>query len=327
MNIKSFILIFFAGTVLVSACQKNTDVFIPAPGQLNGPDTTWSASVTASSQLSFLKNNLLVQPYVDSFEVNASAATITTVPGLIINFPPNCCLNSAGQPVTGRVQVEVQVSKKKGDMIRQNKPSTYNDSLLTTAGQIFIRLKKDGQSLQLASNAKVQIYYIDLPSNSQMKLFAGDETSTFGYNWLPVPVSSNDSVAVSIQAYGITTRHLGWISLANLYDGNNLGLVKVIADIPAYFTNANTTAFAVFKDFRSVAALHADINTRKFISSRLPVGKQFIMLVISKLGDDYYLGYESATTQAQASNAINQTVHIVPVKKSFAEILSFLNSL
>jgi hypothetical protein len=51
------------------------------------------------------------------------------------------------------------------------------------------------------------------------------------------------------------------------------------------------------------------------------------VVVISKLGDDYYLGYESAVTQAAPANQAAQQVHIVPVKKSLPEILSYLSTL
>ncbi len=326
MKIKSLLSIFFAAAFLLNACQKNTDIFIPDAGQLNGPDTVWTNAVNSSIQINSLKNNLLITPYVDSFEVNATVATVTSLPGLIVSFPPHCCVNAAGQAVTGRVQVELQIIKKKGDMVRLNKATTYNDSLLTTAGHIFIRLKKDTQQLQLAPGIKFHIRYIDLPINTQMKLFAGEELNSY-YNWLPIPPAAKDSIIFSTQGYDIYTSHLGWISISNIYDGNNLGFVKVVADIPAYFTNANTTAFAVFKDFRSVAAMRADVSSRKFVSNRLPVGKQITLVVISKLGDDYYLGTESATTQAQATGSANQAVRVAPVKKSFAEILSYLNSL
>ena len=40
MNIKAFIFVLFAGGLLLNACQKNTDIFIP-DRQTNGPDTNW----------------------------------------------------------------------------------------------------------------------------------------------------------------------------------------------------------------------------------------------------------------------------------------------
>jgi hypothetical protein len=328
MKIKAFISILFAGSLFLNACQKNIDIFVPDPGQLNGPDTSWQNTVTATMPVSILKNNLSQEPvYLDSITVNASIASVLTPFGIQVNFPPNCCATSAGQPVTGRVQVEIMVIKKKGDMIRLNKPSTYNDSLLVTAGQIFIQLKKDGQILQLAPGVRINIRYVDLPVNPQMKFFIGDETNTQHFNWLPTPTPSLDTIIMGTQNYELYTKRQRWISLATLFDVNiTTPRVSVSADIAPYFTNANTTAFTVFKDVRSVVAMKADLSTRKFITGKLPVGKQVTVVVISKQAGDYYLGYESAVTQIPASNTL-QHVRVVPIKKSLPEILAYLSTL
>ena len=77
MKIKSLLSIFFAAAFLLNACQKNTDIFIPDAGQLNGPDTAWTIAINSSIQINSLKSNLLIKPFVDSFEVNANVATVT----------------------------------------------------------------------------------------------------------------------------------------------------------------------------------------------------------------------------------------------------------
>jgi hypothetical protein len=327
MNKKIIILVLFAGGLFLNACQKDMDIFVPDAGQLNGPDTTWQTTISASMPVSVIKNSLLTEPYLDSINVNANIATIATPFGVQVNFPPNCCVNAASQPVTGKVDVEIQVVKKKGDMIRLDKPSTYNDSMLITAGQIFIRLKKAGQPLQLAPGIRYNINYVDLPTNPQVKFFIGDESNTQAFNWLPTPEPNIDSIFITPQSYQVYTRRLRWISIAQQVELNTVAKVSVAADMASYFTNANSIAFTVFKDLRSVVAMRPELATRKFITGKLPVGKAITVVVISKQGDDYYLGYESAVTQTSSSNPAVQQVHIVPIKKSLAEILSFLNSL
>jgi hypothetical protein len=329
MKIKAFILILFAGGLLLTSCQKDIDIFVPDPGQLNAPDTSWQNTVTASMPVSILKTNLWQEPvYLDSFTVNANIATVSTPFGIQVNFPPNCCVTGAGQPVTGKVQVEIMAVKKKGDMIRLNKPSTWNDSMLVTAGQIFIQLKKDGQILQLAPGIRINIHYVDLPINPQMKFFIGDETNAQHFNWLPTPTPSLDTIVMGTQNYEIYTKQQRWISLATLFDANITSpKVKVTVDMVPYFTNANTVAFTVFKDVRSVVAMPADLSSRTFMTGKLPVGKQITVVVISKQGDDYYLGYESAVTQIPGSNVFIQHVRVVPIKKSLPEILAYLSTL
>lgn len=327
MNKKIIILVLFAGGLLLNACQKDIDVFVPDAGQLNGPDTSWQTTISASMPVSALKNSLLTEPYLDSINVNANIATVATPFGLQVNFPPNCCVTAASQPVTGKVDVEIQFVKKKGDMIRLDKPSTYNDSMLITAGQIFIRLKKAGQPLQLAPGIRYNINYVDLPTNPQVKFFIGEETNTQAFNWLPTPEPNIDTIIINPQSYQVYTRRLRWISIAQQVELNTVAKVSVAADMASYFTNANTIAFTVFKDLRSVIAMHPELGIRKFITGKLPVGKAITVVVISKQGNDYYLGYESGVTQTSSSNPAVQQVHIVPIKKSLAEILSYLNTL
>jgi hypothetical protein len=327
MNKKIIILVLFAGGLFLNACQKDIDIFVPDAGQLNGPDTTWQNTVTASMPVSVLKNSLLMEPYLDTINVNANIATVVTPFGMQVNFPPNCCVTAASQPVAGKVDVEIQVVKKKGDMIRLDKPSTYNDSMLITAGQIFIRLKKAGQPLQLAPGIRYNINYVDLPTNPQVKFFMGDETNTQAFNWLPTPEPNIDTIIITPQTYQVYARRLRWISIAQQVEINTAAKVSVAADMESYFTNANTIAFTVFKDLRSVIDMRPDVSTRKFIAGKLPVGKAITVVVISKQGDDYYLGYESTVTQNSSPNPTVQQVHVVPIKRSLAEILSYLDAL
>lgn len=326
MKRKTIIHVLIAGAFFLSACQKNTDIFVPDPGQLNGPDTTWQSSVTATMPVSKLKASLLIEPYIDSIFVTGNIASVLTPSGLQVTFPPNSCVNNAGQFITGRVQVELMLIKKKGDMIRLSRPTTSNDSLLVSAGEIFIRLKKDGQAVQLAPGVKINIRYVDIPTNLLMKFFAGDETNTERFNWRPNPDLANNFINIGTQAYEIYTNHLHWINVAYVFDLNSTAKVNVVAGLAPYFTNANTVAFTVFKDFRSVAGMYGNINTRKFSTGKLPVGKAITVVVISKQGNDYFLGYESTVTQIAAGNT-SQTIPVKPIKKSLPEILAYLSTL
>ena len=210
-------------------------------------------------------------------------------------------------------------------MIRLSKPTTYNDSLLVSAGEIFISLKKNGQAVQLAPGVKINIHYIDNPTNQLMKFFAGEETNPERFNWKP-NTDSNNFINIGTQAYEIYTNHLRWINVAYVFDLNSVAKVNIVAGLAPYFTNANTVAFTVFKDFRSVAGMYGNTNTRKFSTGKLPVSKAITVVVISKQGNDYFLGHESAITQIIAGNIL-QTIPVKPIKKSLPEILTYLSTL
>lgn len=327
MNRRIIIYFLIAGSLVLNACRKNTDLFVPDPGQYSGPDTTWQPVITVTMPVTELKNSLQLPTYFDSIEVNSNIATINTPYGVQVTFPPNSCITASGSPIAGKVYAEILVLKKKGDMIRMNKPTTYGDSLLVSAGEIFVRIKKDGVPVFLAPNAKINIRYVDLPTNPAMKLFFGDESNPQLFNWLANTDPQNNFVTAGTQAYEVYTNHLRWLNIGYNLTTVSTPTVKVAAELAPYFTNTNTIAFAALKDLRSVAAMPGNLSEKKFISSGLPVGKAITVIVISKQANDYYLGYESAITAAAPSGIQYQVVPVRPVKKSLLEIVNFLNTL
>ena len=328
MNMKhKIIAIFLITGITLSACQKNSDIFVPDPGQPNGMDTSWYSSITPTMPVSLLKNALSYGYYGDSIQVGNTPTYLTTPFGLLCYFPANCCVNGIGQSVTGTVQVEILLIKKKGDMIRLDRPTISGGRLLISGGEIFIRLKKAGQELSLAPNVKLNLRYPDLPLLPNMKLFSGDESNPVQYNWLPITDLQNNSVAITTQNYEIQTNRTRWINNAYMVDTVGIAQVKVSASLASNLTNANTVAFAVFKDHRAVVPMVPDLATRKFTSIKLPVGKEITVVVISRQGNDYFLGTKTIVTATQAANSTNQSAPVTPVIKSLSSVIDFLNTL
>ena len=330
MNKKTVPLLLIAGALFLNACQKNTDIFVPDPGQLNAPDTAWVNTVTSAMPVIVLQNTLQLQTELvkDSFEVNNTAATITASNGVQLGFPPLSCVTTAGLAVTGKVFVELLLIKKKGDMVLLNKPTTSNGSMLVSGGEIFISLKKDGKDLLLAPNARVYIRYADFPTNPNMKLFFGDESNLQQFNWVPNTNNNTDSVIAGPQVYEMFTSHLRWINVDYFYDTANITRTTVSAQLPSNYTNANTSTFLVFKDLRSVLRMNADVPEKRFISGKVPNGKVATVVAISKQGNDYFLGKETITTGITVTPATNnQKVLLNPVKASLADIKAYLTTL
>ncbi|GAB2838604.1 hypothetical protein [Ferruginibacter profundus] len=325
MNKKIVTILLIGAAFFLNACQKNTDIFVPDAGQLNGADTTWSTSVPTSAPVFSLQSSLLSEPVRDSFEINANTVSITASNGLQITFPPLSCVTLAGLPVTGKVYVEARLVKAKGDMILLNKPTTSNGSMLVSGGEIFISISKNGQLLQLAPNVKIYLRYADAPTSQQMKLFFGDESVPGQFNW--IPNTSTDTIGIGSQFYEIATSHLRWINCDYFYDTAAITRSQVSASLPSNYTNANTTAFLVFKDFRSVLRMNADVPERRFISGKVPNGKAAVVVVISKQGNDYFLGKETISTGVNASANNVQKVPVTPVKTSLADIRAYLATL
>jgi hypothetical protein len=328
MNRKFLILSILSSCIFFTACQKDIDIFVPDAGQFNGADTSWYSTVSTTMPVAALQTSLLAEPIKDSIEISATnIAYLTTAAGIQCSFPPLCCVNGAGLAVTGKIQVELSVIKKKGDMVLMNKPTTSNNRMLVSAAEIFVRLKKDGQEVNLAPGAKINIRYADFPVNTSMKLFFGEEPASGQFNWVPNADSINNFVSYGQQVYEITTNHLRWINLDYFYDTTGIGRTAVSVKLPSNYTNANTTAFLVFKEIKSVLRMNAEVNEKRFISGKVPNGKTAWVVVMSKQGNDYFFSKESITTGANVTTTGVQSLSLTPVKSSLADIKAWLATL
>ncbi len=328
MNRKLLIGLLIIMGFFLNACQKNVDLFVPDPGQINGPDTSWYSSITPTMPVSSLNSNLLFNPYTDSIQVNGSNAYITTPFGLQCGFPPHCCVGSSGQVISGTVKVDLLFINKKGDIIRLGKPTSSNGRLLVSTGEIFLRFTQNNQVLQLAPNARIVYRYPEIMNATvPLKIFNGDESVPQHFNWLPNTDIVNNTATVAVPNIEIQTNHIAWLTAGYLYDTAGITRVSVAANLASNFTNANTTAWVVFKDFRSVVSMNAEIGARKFISDKLPVGKAITVVVISKQGNDYFLGFVNTVTGGTAAGTTTQLVNITPIKRSLADINYFLDTL
>lgn len=327
MNKKIVAILFITAGLLLNACKKNSDIFVPDPGQLSGPDTGWYASITSTMPVSLLKNDLAIPVYSDTITVNANNAYVQTPFGLQCGFPPNCCVTSTGQTVSGTVRVDLMLIKKRGDMIRMNKPTISNGQLLLCGGQVFVRLVKDNQELRLAPNARIALKFPDSPTSFFMKFFSGDESNPQQFNWLPNNDFVNNTVGITTQNYEIQTNKLKWVSVDTTFDTAGIPQVKITAGLDPQFTNANTIGFVAFKDIRSVVPMIPDLATRKFSSMRLPPGKEVTVVVISRQGNDYFMDHKTFVILNAASSPTGQLVQVKPVITSLAAIKSYLDSL
>ncbi|MEO6489214.1 MAG: hypothetical protein ABIO04_04665 [Ferruginibacter sp.] len=321
---KTFFLLLIAAFSFTS-CQKDLDVLVVDP--VLGPDSTWYDAISPSMPVVGLKNSLLLDIHQDSFIMNTTATAFTASSGLQLLFTPASLLTSAGMPALGEIKVESYLLKKKGDMIRMGTPTTSDGKVLVSGGELYVRLLKDGAELQVSQNSHVNISYADTGLSSQMELFYGDATNSSGFNWLPNADSSNFVIPTTVQTYQLLTNRLHWINCDYFYDTSNAFQTTVSAVLPSNYTNANTIAYIVFSDIRSVIAMNGNSFTRKFSSGKLPVNKSITMVIISKQGDNYFLGHQQAITTGTPGAISVQEITVTPVITSANDIKTYLDSL
>jgi hypothetical protein len=328
MATKKLIYSLFITFVFLSSCQKDIEVFVPNPGQLAGPDSTWYNTITNTLPVVALKNKLLNNIHKDSFVLNNNAVTLTTALGLQCTFVPGTLINTNNVPVTGKIYLETHLLRKKGDLIKMGKPTASIDRMLVSGGAYFIKLYTDSSVLQLSQNGHMYVRYNDPPVSVFMRVFNGVETNTGSFTWLQSLDTLNNRVTVLNQSYEILFNRLGWISCDYFYDTTSAPRTTVSAVLPSYFTNANSVAYTVFNDMRSVIGMYGNAITRKFSTGKLPSNKPITVIIISKLGDDYYLGHEQTLTVSPSAGTIgNQMVNVMPVKTSLDNIKAYLDGL
>lgn len=310
--------------VLFTACTKEaSNEFIMDPANPQN-DTTWATStVDDNAPVNKLIESLALPYLVDSFDIVTGGVLHCDNNGQI-NMPANCL----EQPVTGKVKVEYLYLKTKGDMVRYAKPTVSNNRLLISGGAFFLKVSKDGNNYQLAANAKIKILYTNPSPDNVMQLFYGDTTvnSLDGFTWQP----SNDSSGVTTwrqeDSSGVTTgyqllsKKFGWINCDKFAD-TSVTRTRLVDTLPVNFTNKNTAVFAVFKEQWSVLRLYADAANKYFYADNIPVGSKIILLSISKVGDDFYLGSKEVTVTANAIEGLE------PQITTMDNISSFIDSL
>ena len=315
-------------SVALSACQKDIDQFVPDPS--TGSDT-WYNTINNTMPVADLKTSLQLPIYKDSFELMTSPATVMTGSGLQCYFSPGSVVTNANVPVIGKVFIETHLLKTKGDIIKMGTPTVSDGKLLVSGGELFIRLTQNGNELQLSQQPQNSHYYIsfgDPQPSALMKLFNGDGTNPGSFNWIPDQDTSNLVSTQVALTYSIKTNQLHWINCDHFYDTTGIPQTIVSANLPASYTNANSIAFISFNDIRSVVGMYGNVVTRKFSSGRLPANKSITVVVISKQGNDYFLGHQQSLTTGSSTGTINnQEVTVTPVITSLDNIKAYLDTL
>lgn len=314
--------LLMASLFLVS-CKKDSDVFVPDTGQINGPDTNWFNNVSPGMPVSLLNNALQLPLQSDSVDNSAVNTTRVFPSGLRCTFPYNGFVLPGSTSTIGKFQVDALLLKSKGDMVRAGASTVSNGRLLVSGGAFYLKATKNGSELQLAPNAAVNTLIPDLTAQQNMRLYFGDDFDHESINWIPDNDPRNH-LSINSQGYEVLSNKLEWFQCGYVYD-STAARITVMTDLPSNYTNANTNAYLVFSNIHSVVKLKADPSLRRFYSNLIPVGNAATLVVISRQGNDYFLGYQGFTTSNAGTNV--QLVKVKPVISTLAIIKQFLASL
>lgn len=306
-----------------SSCQKDVDDIVR---QSTLPDTIWHNNITPGMPISNLKAVLNPGVEIDTFSINPGAvSTYTTTAGLRVNIIPGMLLNT-GQSATGLVKITSRLLLSKGDLIRADKPTVSNGRVLVSGGVMYVRLYQDEVPLTASTSMPLMLEYAGSPLDQSMGLFYGDSSVASTFNWLPAQDSMSNPVQIFGQNYRIYASHLGWINCDKFYDTSNIPQSKLALDLPSNYTNANSAAFVVFKNKRTVIELYGDAGTMQFRSGNLPAGEEITVVVLSMQGNDYFYGQTDAVIPSQSTGNY-QTISLTPTITTLGVIENKLSAL
>jgi hypothetical protein len=317
--------------LLLASCKKDSIIFIPDPGQ--ELDSAWVTTINADSKISELIKSILPPPPVaDTVELLLKDTTIIRRELFDIIIPEGALKGAGATDITGKVAYNFFLLQKKGDFIRLQQSTINNDRfLLNSGGGFFIRFFRGSEELNIVPGKNIIVRFNDPLPLQNMKVFYGAESIVS-----PTPVNTSSGWSVSLNStyvkpvqrkfnnvasygYEVATDKLRWVNAAlNLSTGT--GTVNISVYVPDLFSNANTQAFIVFKEFRTIVKLTGEPGSRKFIAPNIPANKSAMIVTISKIAGDYFLGTQEIITT-------DKPIEVKPLKGGLDRITGFLNTL
>ena len=126
----------------------------------------------------------------------------------------------------------------------------------------------------------------------------------------------SNTVESANYGYNIKSNQLQWVNCGRFYgDTTNANKTTLAITLPPNLTNANTLAYVVVNNMRSVIPMVGIVATKEFVATKIAAGLNVTIVTISKDGNFYYLGQQTASYCCTAVRLSHLT--IVPVK-SFA---------
>ena len=325
------IIYILCGTILIlTSCKKDSIVFIPDPGyQL---DSAWVNTISDQSKIAeCLKNVYPPPPHTDTTEIFLSETTFIRKELFDIIIPPGTLKGSSGD-ITGKVNYNFFLLQKKGDFIRLQQSTINNEYfLLQSGGGFFIRFFRGTEELNLVPGKNLIVRYNDPQPLQNMRVFYGTDNIV---TTTPVNTSSGWTISstsayvkpvqrkfnsTSSYGYEVSTDKLRWIN-TGLNLSTSSGLVNLSVYVHDLFSNANTQAYLVFKDSRTILKLNGDAGSKKFTAPNIPLNKSAVVITISKVAQDYFLGTQDIITS-------DKPVEVKPIIGGLDRIINYLNTL
>lgn len=314
--------------LLLQACSKDSDIFVPDPVQADPVDSSWKIFITDTMPVSVLERAIQLNPSTDTQTVQFGTPTVfVTADGIQVRVDAGTLTQGGGTVATGLLQAQIYWLKKKGDFIRAG-VSTQNSAgeLLRFRSATSLNILKGSNSLQLLPGNVASVTLPMMPNSEVLSLQYRNQPDPLTFSWMNNPNPQQNFHTPGTLSYQIQTQLLGWMGLARPVLMNN-SPARVEVQLPARFTNGNSAAWIMLQDGNTVCRMQADVAGRKFRSQAMPGGVPITVVLISLQQGQYYYNRMNLVTPDDIPGGSVQTIQVNPATISSADLLNQLNSL
>lgn len=312
--------------LLVSACQKDIDIFTP----YENTDATFNALDGAIA--AFFER---AKPAVYKVEIEINdRAQIFTNQNTRIDVPAQAFVTEAGTPVNGSVEVAILESNVTGQVVGWQKPSVFRNELLRSIGVVEISARKDDQALKLAPGKQLTIFFPTSESVGNINVYQANADNNRYFEWEVVlgganPVETqyeSSNAAELIQGIRFQTEQLGFFNLLVPYSAVT-DFTEICALLPQGYDPSNTSLFYIGAESPMVVAeltWKQEGESYLFCFKNVPVGSSGQIISITRWSDDQYAFSKRAVDRVEG---VQQQFFLTPDGSDFASILEILNDL
>src|SRR5687768_12352402 len=310
--------------VMLISCGKDIDLFIPRANQGQIGDIS-KLKERLASDLSGDITYVLSVPCSGNRVYEVDKDLVVEIPADFVDLSQYPC-------TTGYFDLHITVCDSKGEIMVAGIPTVSEGKLLESRIEINLQIKQGLNHIRLAHGKQISLKVNDIDPRDRMELFYGNDDNT---EWVQVDgdPAAWDNVAngewffqdtqgvISGFGYECFSDSTDWINIDVFYEVPADQRTDVCVDLPAEFTNKNTSVFMVMDDYNSVVHLQGDADAMKFCEpyGSTPIGFNVTFIALAEMGDDIYLFAKQSATITP-----NHTVTLAPVKTPYDEIKNYL---
>ncbi|MBS3913203.1 MAG: hypothetical protein KG003_01790 [Bacteroidetes bacterium] len=317
-------------TIVISSCKKDRSIVF-VDDQSNA--SQWSNIITSGSDVELLKKELRQGVFSGTVYANSNNWNMVFVSSkMTLQVPGKNWKDENGNPVSGAIDVSVQLLDKAGKNIRASMPTQTADKLLYSGGSYSIEFSQNGKKV-----TNDGYYFLDMKGINQADYKLFEATDGNDWNEINDGVSGRDDNPWTDTTFRQDSSMFFWKDTmfrlkckykwvnCDQYAYNGAGKqIRLKVKLPAAFGNTNTSVFAIQEDNYGVFRLPGEFDTKLFaIPSRytLPEGLKFRLVAVARIGDKYYYDSKVITTEENKIDSLD------PVEKTKSEIMDILDNL